>query len=203
MSLGTSPVSEDSDKDGLSDSTEIELGTDPLAIDSDGDGIADGREVDAGTNPLSSDSYPNDLKQGRLETPSRDSYISGKGLISGWHCSAQKIEISINSGVLIEAAAHTVRNDTQDKCGDTDNGFALLFNFGNLSTGVHHIEVYADGDLFAEQSFSTVKLSAGSFVTGRVAETRIEDFPVPGHAAIIRWEESLQNFVITEEIRPR
>ena len=53
------------------DSTEIELGTDPLTTDSDNDGIADGEEVDAGTDPLSSDSYPNELKQGRLETPQR------------------------------------------------------------------------------------------------------------------------------------
>ena len=131
------------------------------------------------------------------------SHISGKGLISGWHCSALKIEISIDANPLIAAAAHTERNDTYDKCGDTDNGFALLFNFGNLPTGEHRIEVYADGDLFAEQPFSTVQLSAGSFVTGRAAEARIEDFPVPGHTAIIRWEESLQNFVITEEVRPR
>ena len=203
VTLGTSPLLEDSDNDGLTDSTEIELGTNPLATDSDNDGIADGEEVDAGTDPLSSDSYPNELKQGRLETPNVGSHISGKGLISGWHCSALKIEISIDAGPLIAAAAHTERNDTYDKCGDTDNGFALLFNFGNLPTGEHRIEVYADGDLFAEHPFSTVQLSAGPFVTGRAAEARIEDFPVPGHTAIIRWEESLQNFVITEEVRPR
>ena len=107
------------------------------------------------------------------------SHISGKGLISGWHCSALKIEISIDAGPLIAAAAHTERNDTYDKCGDTDNGFALLFNF-EMPTEKHRIEVYADGDLFAEQPFSTVQLSAGPFVTGRAPRLVLKIFPCPG-----------------------
>lgn len=41
----TSPVSPDTDGDGLRDDEELELGTDPRVADTDGDGIADGDET--------------------------------------------------------------------------------------------------------------------------------------------------------------
>lgn len=50
--LGTSLTEEDTDKDGLSDREEVETyKTDPLSSDTDGDGYTDGGEVENGYNP--------------------------------------------------------------------------------------------------------------------------------------------------------
>ena len=74
-----------------------------------------------------------------------------------------------------------------------------MYNFGVLPSGTQRIKVYADGYLFAEHSFSTIQLSAGQFVRGKSAEVRVDDFPIPGSSVLLRWEQSLQNFVIVEE----
>lgn len=51
--LGTDPLKNDSDSDGLYDREEIKVyRTDPLKADSDGDGFQDGQEVAGGYNPL-------------------------------------------------------------------------------------------------------------------------------------------------------
>jgi MYXO-CTERM domain-containing protein len=56
--LGTDPLLDDSDGDGLSDGHEVnQTGTDPLRPDSDGDQLTDGEEVlDLGTDPIRADS---------------------------------------------------------------------------------------------------------------------------------------------------
>jgi hypothetical protein len=57
--LGTDPLDEDSDDDGLSDGGEVNThGTDPVDSDSDDDGFSDGDEVAAGSNPLDPGSTP-------------------------------------------------------------------------------------------------------------------------------------------------
>lgn len=51
--LGTNPLSEDSDYDGLTDNDELQVyGTDPKNNDTDGDGIHDGDEIKLGLSPL-------------------------------------------------------------------------------------------------------------------------------------------------------
>ena len=199
IEIDTDPLDADSDDDGLLDGKEVSTGTDPLDADSDADGFTDGEEVSAGTNPLDPASNVDQLARGRLETPAAGSPISGKGLISGWHCTAQTIEVSLNSGARIPAATRTEREDTVETCGDSDNGFALLVNMGNLPSGQHLIRAYADGYLFAEHSFFSIQLSAGSFIRDRSSEAVVQDFPTAGREVVLRWEQSLQNFVIVEE----
>jgi len=51
--LGTDPLTADSDHDGLSDGDEVNTyGADPLKSDTDGDGLSDGDEIALGLNPL-------------------------------------------------------------------------------------------------------------------------------------------------------
>ena len=51
QTLGTDPLSADSDGDSLDDGAEIELNSDPLDPDTDDDGTGDGDEVAIGRNP--------------------------------------------------------------------------------------------------------------------------------------------------------
>ncbi len=56
LSLNTLPDKRDTDEDGLDDGEEaLDRNTDPLRPDSDGDGLKDGEEVSRGLDPLNSD----------------------------------------------------------------------------------------------------------------------------------------------------
>ncbi len=58
LDLGTNPLLEDTDKDGLSDGAEtIIYGTDPLKYDTDDDGIGDGDEIALGLDPLNPQTF--------------------------------------------------------------------------------------------------------------------------------------------------
>jgi hypothetical protein len=55
LELGTFPDRRDSDEDGLDDGDELTRGTEPLIPDTDGDGLKDGAEVSQGLDPLDED----------------------------------------------------------------------------------------------------------------------------------------------------
>ncbi len=86
-----------------------------------------------------------------LENPAPDSHQSGVSVISGWACDAESIVIEIDD-MSFTAAYGTVREDTQEVCGDTDNGFSLLWNWNNLGDGVYAVQAFIDGVPFARSS---------------------------------------------------
>ena len=59
----------DPDKDGLTNSKEIQLGTDPLNADTDGDTYVDGLEVTLGSDPLNPNSVPKPYGSGWFASP--------------------------------------------------------------------------------------------------------------------------------------
>src|SRR5712692_10314197 len=69
--------------------------------------------------------------QATLEDPQLGSHQSGIGLIRGWVCQANRIDIEID-GQKVQAAYGTTRGDTQSVCGDSNNGFGLTFNWNLL-----------------------------------------------------------------------
>ena len=91
--------------------------------------------------------------KGALETPKQDSSISGKYMFSGWVCDAEIVEIVIDGGSGKRAAYGTDRGDTVNQCGDRDNGFGLLFNFGSLTNGLHEAVAFADGQEIGRSTF--------------------------------------------------
>ena len=82
---------------------------------------------------------------GYLENPGADSFQSGVGVLSGWVCDAEEVTISIGDLPVQVAAYGTERVDTASVCGDTDNGFGLLFNWNLLGDGEHVVVAYVDG----------------------------------------------------------
>ena len=132
-----------------------------------------------------------------LENPQSGSFQSGLGIISGWVCEASQIEIEFNNDAANRwpAGYGTRRTDTQGECGDTDNGFGLLFNWNKLGDGIHTVRVYADGSEFA-QTTVTVTTLGQEFRTGLSQEMALLDFPEVGTDAILVWQEAQQNFVI-------
>lgn len=143
-----------------------------------------------------------------LENPQPGSFQSGVGVISGWVCEADSIEIEFQHGTTGEvttliAGYGTSRGDTMAVCEDDgDNGFSLLFNWNLLGAGSHTVRALANGAEFARRSVTVGTVGAGEFLTGLTGAFVLSDFPLAGQETLVRWEESLQNFVITGSTSP-
>jgi hypothetical protein len=138
--------------------------------------------------------------QGALENPSQGSTTSGIYMFSGWACDAELVEIVINGGSGIKAAYGTSRGDTQSICGDSDNGFGLLFNMANLGTGEHTAVAFADGLEIGRSTFSAQRLSTGEFLAGAQGFSIEPNFPTVGREVWLNWVQSAQNFLIAAEM---
>lgn len=139
---------------------------------------------------------------GALENPAAGSTQSGIGMFSGWNCDAERIEIQLEDGSKSLAAYGTSRGDTAGICGDSDNGFGLLFNFNLLGTGEHTVVALADGEEFGRSTFNVLRMSTGEFLSGASATTTVSDFPSPGHSVTLEWSQAQQNFNIVYESIP-
>lgn len=133
--------------------------------------------------------------EGALENPGPGSFQSGIGMIWGWVCDAAVVALEIDGGPPIEAAVATERADTAMTCGDTTNGFGLLFNWNLLGDGAHTVVARADGVEFARATF-TVTTLGDEFVQGARGECLVTDFPSRGEAVRLEWQQTQQNFVI-------
>jgi hypothetical protein len=133
--------------------------------------------------------------QGHLEIPAPGSYMSGIGVLSGWNCNATRIEIEFDGVQTVDAAYGTVREDTLGVCGDSDNGFALLWNFNRLGDGPHTVRALADGVEFGRATFTVVTLGQ-EFLRGASNLHAAPDFPFAGTNVALQWQENMQNFAI-------
>ena len=140
------------------------------------------------------------LVVGYLENPGPTSFQSGIGVLSGWVCDADEVEIEIN-GVAHPAAYRTERLDTEDICGDTDNGFGLLFNWNRLEDGEHTVVALVDR---VELGWATVTVTTlgAEFLRDETGSCEVANFPMAGETVRLVWQESSQNFVIGGESAP-
>ncbi len=141
---------------------------------------------------------------GYLENPGPNSFQSGVGVISGWVCEAEVVEIAIGDMPRQVAAYGTERLDTDTRrkdgtviCGDTDNGFGLLFNWNRLGDGEHVVVAYVDGEVLGRATVRVTTLGE-EFLRGAEGECVVEDFPMPGETVTLEWQQNSQNFVITD-----
>ena len=137
--------------------------------------------------------------QSVFENPQPGSFQSGVGVISGWACDAERIDVVFNPGTeneaIFQAAYGTDRGDTQGHCNDINNGFGLLFNWNLLDDGQHTVSARADGVEFGSATFTVTTLGE-EFLRGASREFFIEDFPADGNEVILGWQETIQNFTI-------
>ena len=132
-----------------------------------------------------------------LENPRSTSFQSGVGVISGWACHANEIVIELD-GIPLQAGYGTTREDTRSVCGDTNNGFSLLWNWNNLGVGEHTVRALLDGVEFANTTVRVTTFGEDPFPRGWSGTFDLPNFPTSGETTIAQWEESLQNFVITD-----
>lgn len=132
----------------------------------------------------------------QLENPAPGSFQSGLGLISGWVCNASRIDIDIDGRATFQAAYGTGRADTQSACGDTNNGYGLLFNWNLVGDGTHFVRILADDVEVGRSTFTVATLGLGEFLRGLSGTFTVPGFPQSGRSTQIQWQESGQNFVI-------
>ena len=137
--------------------------------------------------------------EGVLENPQPNDYASGIYLFSGWVCDAESVQIGLDGAQLLDVAYGTERPDTDAACGDSDNGFGLLWNMALLPPGAHEAVLYADGQIVAQHTFNTAALSSGEFAEDLDGCAISEGFPTSDKDTIINWTTSMQGFQITEE----
>ncbi len=151
--------------------------------------------------PITETIPPSDTIIGFLENPGDDSSQSGVGIISGWVCDAEKLEISFDGGPRLFVPYGSERTDTaytQDGtaiCGDTDNGFGLLINYNELGDGPHTVTLYVDGVVHTQTSFNVVTLGT-NFLRGVTGQGTIA--LSDGKQVTVQWDEALQGFTIID-----
>lgn len=136
--------------------------------------------------------------QGNLENPQPGSIESGVSLVSGWHCTAKEIVVSVDGVSLGKSGVGSIRNDTAGICGHANTGFSLLYNYNIPEPGPHVISVYADGVLMETRNFSTTRSGGVPFLSGTSKRIEAGDFPQVGSTAILDWSQAKQSFVVTE-----
>ena len=137
---------------------------------------------------------------GYLENPGAESFQSGIGVISGWTCAAEEVEITLN-GEPQEAAYGTARLDTESVCGDTDNGFGLLFNWNLLEDGEHEVVAVVDG-VELDRATVTVTTLGAEFLREVTGTCTAADFPTMDETVTLAWQQTQQNFVIVDGAAP-
>ena len=133
---------------------------------------------------------------GYLENPSPHSFQSGIGVISGWVCAADEVTITLGDLAPQAAGYGTERLDTREVCGDTDNGFGLLFNWNLLGDGEHEVIAYVDNSELGRATVRVMTLGE-EFVRDVEGECTVPDFPSPGERVTLTWQQNSQNFVIS------
>ena len=188
----------DGDDGGNDSGGDGDDGSDDGESGDDGDGIGSGTGG-TGSSGGGSNDCPDNLAM-CLENPVPASFQSGIGPIWGWVCEADTVEIEINGHYRFVAAYGTELLSTAEACGDTDNGFGMLFNWNLLGNGEHEVVAFADGVEFGR---ATVRVPSGAeFVRGVEGECVVADFPNPGETVTLVWQQSVQNFIITDGSAP-
>ena len=139
---------------------------------------------------------PGWLQAAVLDNPNPQTGVIQSGVypIFGWKCDAGTITIRFNGTTEVEAAYGTARGDTAGQCGDTNNGFSLLWNWNLLEDGTHVVEALDDGVVFDSVTVTVVTLGqefpTGVSGTGQVTLSN-------GQQVTLEWSEPRQEFIIT------
>ncbi|MCB1826705.1 MAG: hypothetical protein KDJ54_19835 [Candidatus Competibacteraceae bacterium] len=140
---------------------------------------------------------PRAAASAQLESPRQDSFESGVGLIRGWVCDANAVEIQIDDGAKLRVAYGTDRDDTVEACGDANNGFGYTINWNRFGDGDHTLRAFVDGSEFAKVGFTVTTLGV-EFLQGVTGQYTLANFPQTGRDVTVRWSEPHQNFVIVD-----
>ena len=147
--------------------------------------LADGSAPQAGAN---------------LEVPSPGTNVSGVGLVSGWSCLGGElaVEFSDADGVILTQTVlqGSERVDTEDVCGDINNGFSSTFNWNLLGPGEKTARLIRNGEEVDSSTFMVTAFDIPFLPPAVEGMCTIADFPETGQNATFVWETSQQGLVL-------
>ena len=134
-----------------------------------------------------------------LENPGNDLSYSGIGVISGWKCEANgSLTVRFFDadmmpvGNPVPLVYLNERSDTSGVCGDTDNGFVSIWNWGNLSDGTYTAVAYDNDEEFDREYVHGDDPRDG--VSDRSKwRMPVPDFPTPGETTTFEWNQNTQH----------
>lgn len=140
-------------------------------------------------------------KRHALDSPVDGAVVSGHGVIYGWFCKADRVDVWIRPvGTKgwphkFEVPYGAARADTESACGDTDNGFGLAINWNMLGDGEHEV-LLGSNNRDRERVFVVVTTLGEEFASDLSGTCKVRNFPDPGDRTTLEWQESIQNFAI-------
>ena len=153
--------------------------------------------------------------KGFLEIPSPSQIVSGIGMISGWVCEAESVEAIIRDSNGDELPISPVRLlyggerlDTQEMCGDVNNGFGVVINWQRIAASLgekYTIQIRVDGEVFIDFGYYVFYVGGlgEEFFRGRYGQGyKIADFPREGDVTYIEWQVPQQGFAILRTEKP-
>ena len=94
---------------------------------------------------------------GAVEVPADGSFQSGIGSVSGWVCEGRSAVI--DDGLHLPPVARNIsRGDTEEGCGDQDNGFILVWNWNLMGDGDYTASLVVDGQTIQRNTFTVTTL---------------------------------------------
>ena len=136
--------------------------------------------------------------QAALEAPAQGQTLTGIGLLRGWACEAERVEVSINNGPRLPASIGGPRGDTAEVCGHPDTGFVLLVNWNEFGAGEHRLDLFIDSRRHTSRTVEVVTYGQAYRDDLDGAEWVLEDWPEPGTDTTIGWNEDKQNIEILD-----
>ena len=138
-----------------------------------------------------------------LGIPGAGSTQSGVGVVSGWSCLGGHLEVAFSEAdgtpILTDPLQHGVyRPTTENVCGDTDNGFSMLINWGRLGPGEKTLTLFVNGEERVTRNFSVTTFGQ-EFVTDAGGTCEIADFR-DGQNATFVWQQANQGLVLGESL---
>lgn len=134
------------------------------------------------------------------EVPQEGSIQSGVGVIRGWACDANIVEVQIDDLPRLRLAYGSSRADTLEVCGDENNGYGVAIAWGLFGEGMHRMKTFIDGRERSDVAFEVVGLDE-PFIEGLSGSYELGSFPVAGQSVVVRWSEADQNFIIVNHQR--
>lgn len=130
------------------------------------------------------------LAHAGLENPTGDLTYSGIGVVSGWECEAGALTVefwdidedgnpttpaldSTGAPLTFPLIYGNKRPDTMGVCGDTNNGYVAIFNYGELASGWHMARIFEDG----------AEIERGIFWSWRLGEQAFVPYAIPNDPA--------------------
>jgi hypothetical protein len=131
------------------------------------------------------------------ESPLDASFESGRSLIRGWSCEANRIEAFIDGRTLAVPYGSSLA-DTSSICGDINNGYALAINWDEFGDGEHEVRLDIDGSEVGSRRFQVATPGGQGRVEGVQSRHAVADFPNRGDTLILQWSQPHQNYRIVD-----